>query len=282
MTAALALEPRVENGNERRWSAAEDAAIRARYPEVGGDLAADLGRPLLSLYERASRLGVSVEPRWTPADDRRLTMIWGEATLNVIAKRMGRTPVSVYWRASKIGLRCGCPQGMEYITNAARRTGFAVDTFKRIIAWAGVKASKTMSRPGARYFRCLVVEPDDADDAVKRWLDAETIDEAARRIGVDKGTMARWLLASGRELPPRPAVGCHWRVPIEVIDAVVAERELRESVMAGAKRHQIGRDNLARLLRAAGVRRPRSHYWFVEKTVIDDVVARYRAKGAST
>jgi hypothetical protein len=47
----------------RRFTEAEDAAIRARYPtELASTLAADLGRTIRSVYQRADRLGVKKAP----------------------------------------------------------------------------------------------------------------------------------------------------------------------------------------------------------------------------
>jgi len=45
--------------------------------------------------------------------------------------------------------------------------------------------------------------------------------EAARRLGVDKGTVARWC-QSGK-LPALRTIGGHWRIRASLIDHMVRE-----------------------------------------------------------
>lgn len=47
----------------RRWTEAEDATLRARYPhELTREIAADLGRTTCATYERAQKLGIHKAP----------------------------------------------------------------------------------------------------------------------------------------------------------------------------------------------------------------------------
>ena len=55
----------------RRWTAAEDAFLRSRYPDTRAqDVADALGRPISQVYSRASVLGLSKSAEWVAEQTR--------------------------------------------------------------------------------------------------------------------------------------------------------------------------------------------------------------------
>lgn len=187
---------------------------------------------------------------WTTAEDRRLRNLWGSASLYRVAATLGRTALTVHWRARKLGLVCGVPEGHEYLTHAAKRTGFSVSQLRRILRAADVSICCTISRPTRAKRRFHYVDPLDVDDAVAAWATTETVEAAARARGLVGETLRQALIRAGLEAPARKR---YWRVPSETIDRVVAEEQAKLSVRAHAARLGIHRETLAKRLRAAGV-----------------------------
>ncbi|NUP08412.1 MAG: hypothetical protein HOW73_20370 [Polyangiaceae bacterium] len=192
--------------------------------------------------------------RWSPADDKKLRLLWGAPIANV-AVELGRTQRTVYWRARKLGLECGAPQGWEYLTAAAERTGYDTGQLRRILRAAGARPQRSISRPDVVAKRRFnAVDPLDVDDAVAKWCRQETVEEAAARSAISGDTLRRLLLAAGH-VPPR-SKRKRWRLDASVIDAVVAAYRARVSqlsVRQHAKRVGLDRTTLAKRLRAAGV-----------------------------
>lgn len=158
------------------WSPERDAEVRRRYPKESGEaLAASLGISTSALWQRVNRLGIAKHPRWTAADDERLLLLWGETSLEGVAAAMGRTVRAAYWRAKLMGLPLGCPQGHEYLSAAAARTGYATYQLREILKHARVAIKRAMVRPtGPRSVRLHhVVVPFDVDRAVECWLQKE-------------------------------------------------------------------------------------------------------------
>lgn len=155
--------------------------------------------------------------RWTPEEDKSLGWWWGMLTLEAIAKRLGRTASSVYFRAKAKGYGVGCPRGMEYLTNAARRCGYNERDLRKILAWAGVQTQRPWTiYEGARY---AIVDPDRVDEAVAAWVKTDTLTNAAKRLGVTRFRLAARVAAHPRT-PPRPPRGHIWRIPADVLDEV--------------------------------------------------------------
>jgi hypothetical protein len=257
------------------WSPAEDAILRENYQKLGAEkTAAILGRSVCSTHHRSQRLKVFTHARWTKADDRKMSMLWGEIGVAAVAKAMNRTEDSVYFHAKKIGLSRGLQPGMEYLRNAATRTGYSPQALARILEWAGVHPQRTMSRitKGAAY-RWRMVDPEEVDDAISRWMESEVLNDAARRRGIEGGTLIRLLKASGLELPPRPGNRGWWRIPTATIDKAIAQKDGRESLFEASARVRLTRGTLARLLDAAGVKRYIGKCWYVDKATVDRVIA---------
>jgi hypothetical protein len=223
--------------------------------------------------------------RWTPREDRDLSMSWGLEALSQLARRLGRTPITIYWRARKLGLRLGAPEGMEYLQHAAARAGYTTGQLRRILRAADVTLRCTPSRPDAKrhgrglrpFHRFHYVDPIDVDDAVAAWCRQETTEGAARRHGVCGDTIRRLLLAAGHAPPRRRKA--HWRVDPELVDRLVTAAMGLASVRAHAFRVGVTRQTLAGWLRAADVLGGKRMGVEVRlpREVVDRVVAERRA-----
>lgn len=185
----------------------------------------------------AKRAGVSgstapavARPRWTPEADARLRFFWDTpASTRVLCARFGRSAQAIGARARMLGLPARVPPGYEFFTHAAQRVNFDLKTLHRILAWAGVETCRVRSsemkrrpierRCRARYHQSFV-DPFDVDEAVARWLAAETPAQAAPRVGVDPTTLRRWLREAG---VPQVGHRHEWRLDVAVIDAVAAQ-----------------------------------------------------------
>lgn len=217
------------------WSPAELEALRVVYSD-GGIESAEValpGRSRASIYHQAARMGLTRRRRWTVEEDSRLRRLWdAETPLAQIAARLERTATATYWRAQQLGLPLGCPDGWEYLTTAAERTGFDTTTLRRILRWAGVSIHRSLSAPGRRRrgvagIRCdrHVVAPGEVDVAIEQWMETEPLERAAERLGVCRQTLARRLEAVGIGRQARRKA--HWRVSPEQIAAALAARPVR-------------------------------------------------------
>lgn len=271
----------------RPWTAAENAMVREQYTELGpAELAKRLNRSVHSIEQKAKLLSVYRRRRWTPQDDQQLRELWGTMSCEAVAKTIKRTPATTHWRARKLGLATGAVHGTEYLSAAAKRAGFATASLRRVLRYADQPLHRTASRPTGAKRHFHAVEPADVDDAVEAWLASEDVHPAAKRRGICGETLQRWLreaASAGFKVPPEPKRKKHrWRVPSETIDAVLEWRARFESVRAGAKRHRIDRDRLAKALIQAGVPREKTKPWLVERETVDRVVEWMRSKGTKS
>lgn len=212
--------------------AESETFMREHYRERGARFCAEaLGLSVRQIQRRAQSFGLRRKSSWTPADDRTLRLLWSELPLAEIAERMGRTMASLYQRAKVLQLPLGCPQGWEYLTHAAHRCGYEVAQMRRLLRWASVRLMRAQSRPGVKprgaglrdpRAKTWIVEPDRVDEAVARWLQCETVNAAAARLGVSAHTLER-LLAGDPEAGQRPRKHVTWRVPSAVAEARVAQ-----------------------------------------------------------
>jgi hypothetical protein len=190
-----------------RWSDEEDQVLAEAYAR-GGIYAAREALPHRTeraIFKRAGRAGLKRRPLWTPVEDERLRLLWGDGlTLATIASRIGRPQAGVYLRAQQLGLTSAAPQGFEYLWDAARRVGFSKETLVRILRAGGKTIYPAPSRPLGREaaFHRRIVQPTDVDDAVAAWLKTERANTAARRLGIDgqalRNRLARLGLATSR------------------------------------------------------------------------------------
>jgi transposase len=262
------------------WTDEEDALIRDIYPTDATACAARLfPRTSGAVAIRAFRLGVRNRPTWTAADDVEIWNNWGVLSSEQIAEKLcGRTAGAVRARAKKLGLRTGCPNGYEYITRAAKRTGYELNSLRSILRYAGVRIGRSeASLVESRYF----VDPFAVDEAIAKWHATETIFAAARRIGMTSNALYDWVqkaAESGVTLPRKPRRKRHWRIPSETIDAIVADGRRRlslETLCEAAARLKVRRVSLVKWLLAAGIEAS-GRVWRLEPGVADRVVAERR------
>lgn len=210
-----------EGGVTGRWKPEEDAVLRELYTRGGAQrVARQLGRKVRSVMCRAQVLGIATHRRWSADDDRRLRNLWGEKTVRQLARILGRTPMAVYVRAKVIRLPIGVPDGYAHLTHAAERAGVTVASMRLICERAGVKVRRAMSRPEGRQWRPhQIVDAFEATEAVKAWLETESLDGAARRRRMGSETLAKRLVGVPG-VPPKPERGV-WRIPSEIIDLAI-------------------------------------------------------------
>jgi hypothetical protein len=206
------------------WTPEQDRVLVAAYA-AGGVKAAAAALPERSessIFHRARRLRVTRRRRWTPGDDLTLEVLWGEGLrLSGIAKHLGRTTLTVYWRAQKIGLPLGVPDGFEHLSTAAKRAGFAPEALRLMLRRAGKKVRSSLSRPtGPRSWHRQIVDSRDVDEVVARHLATETPAAAARRLGINPDRLRARLAQIG--VQNAPGTRAHLRVTDEQLAAANA------------------------------------------------------------
>jgi hypothetical protein len=211
------------------WTPAEDESVRRLYPTAGpaAARAALPGRSLNAVHLRAHGLGCTRHPHWTPRDDARLRLLWGDGRpLPYLARKLGRSQLGVYEHAYSLGLPVGCPQGWEYLSHAADRTGYHESQLRRILKAAGKRIARALALPGKGRSRprACIVEPQDCDDAITAWNAAEPAERAARRLGHCGEMLRRRLRLLGLAAPIRAGTRRHIRVTSDQIRAALAVR----------------------------------------------------------
>jgi hypothetical protein len=271
----------------KAWTALDDQKLTEAYSRAGAYAAmrALPKRSKTAILHRAQRLGLQRRRRWTPDDDQHLTSLWGTASVGWIARHLKRTAVTTYWRAQKIGLPLGCPQGHEYLHHAAQRTGYTSGQLRDVLKAAGVRLCLSMARPNAGRHRFHTVDPLDVDDAVAKWLDCEVVTCAAEARGIGPESLRQWLVAAkarGVAIPDPPTMKKgRWRVPSQTIDSVVAWHGARESLSSAAQRVGVKLWRLREWLIESGVPTGRVRPWLLERVAVDRVVAERSAKEAA-
>lgn len=209
------------------WTAGDLAELARVYAEGGIAAAARAfpARSRSSLYHAAKRVGVTRRPRWTAKEDARLRIEWGSLGFKELVRLFDRPRDGIYRRAMLLGLPVGCPDGCEYLSHAAKRTGYTTTQLRRILRWAGVSVRESYSRTHGPHRSFHVVDPLDVDDALESWHRTETIASAARRLGCGWDTVKRRLLACGIE-PAKTSRrrNAHHRVESAVVDAAMKGR----------------------------------------------------------
>lgn len=201
--------------------------------------------------------------RWTPQDDRTLRFEWGSLGLTALSKTLGRTPIATYYRARHLGLKAGCPDHGEYISHAAKRTGFSVSQLRGILHSQGMRPRPAMAAPHRRgAWNMQWVDPLDVDDAVAAFMAMETPQAAARRCGVSPELIVDLMSQASVAPAKRSKRGgrLHRLFPSSAIDSAVAQwRSLRAlpTVRQHAARVGLDRVTLAKRLRRAGVLGPK-------------------------
>lgn len=215
----------------RAWTPAEDDVLRATYKRGYRRVQAALpDRARASIFRRMNKLGLYTHRHWTPEETERLRGMWesGDLRLSAMARELGRTPKATYDRAQQLGLSLGLPPGHEYLSDAARRSGYSsTSTLRRILKWARVQIHIALSRPTKKPRRAHYVLPEDVDDAIARWHQTEPLERAAERVGVCGATLRKALLAAGVKEPKRERKQT-WRVHSDDVARAMAARAERK------------------------------------------------------
>ncbi len=237
------------------WTEEHVTLLREAY-ERGGIKAAVIalpGRSTASIYQRANILGLKRLRMWSAEEDEKLRLYWGLKSLATIARELKRSQIGVYMRAVKhLGLQAGCPEGWEYLSEAARRTGYAISTLWDIMRAAKMRILESYtyreSGSGRRYY---IVEPSDVNHAVALRCASETVFDAAKRRGLTYDILKARLIAAGVKRPEKKNAA--WRIASTEIDAVLqrhAEMKAEgETLGEAAKRYRVRRETLVRWLK---------------------------------
>jgi len=212
------------------WTAEQDAVLRERYAQDGAAaVASQVGMTVHAVHLRARRMGVKALPRWTAKENEKLRMGWGEVPLPELAAQLGRAVDATFRHGVKLGLRAGCPPHREYLQDAADRTGFHRTALRAILRWARVPTLPAVTHPSSHPVVRTTVDPFEVDEAIKRWLRMETMEDAARRTGVSSKRLRQAL--SRLACPPKKRGNrrTRWRLKPEVIDAALAASLTREA-----------------------------------------------------
>lgn len=262
---------------ERPWTAAEKRRLEQAYTK-GGIHAAKVALPdrgESGIYHMTQRLGLKRRRRWTTDDDERLRAQWGLEDIYTIARNLGRTRLTVYWRAYELDLPLGCPEGWEYLSDAAARAGFATATLWRILRFSRVRVLHAYARnQGRRHTH--IVEPLDVDDAVAAWMQTETLTEAARRLDVNPESLHRWCETAGVILHRDGRIKrSRMRADSTDFDRAVSEHRQRQeqsvSLTQASRELGVHRQTLAGWVRAAGFERG-AHFDRIDRDLLRKVV----------
>jgi len=211
------------------WTKAEDATLQEVYATCGvrAARAALPHRSDAALLRRAQKLRLVRRKAWSTRDDAKLRTLWdGCSTIDEIAAALGRRKRGVYHHAQQLGLTRSLPTGWEYLTAAAKRTGFGVDQLRQMLVRAGVEVRPTIARPGSAHARARersaqhMVWPADVDVAVGERVGFEALATAARRASLSSHALRARLLAVGVAKPRRNKR--HWLVSDEQVQRALA------------------------------------------------------------
>lgn len=103
--------------------------------------------------------------RWTEADDRKLAFDWGVFNVTTIARRLGRTAVSVRWRAKVLGLG-PAHRGTVTLADLERETGYHRERIRNAMRRLNItlsRAPSTAARKVAAKHRRTAIDEEDAD-----------------------------------------------------------------------------------------------------------------------
>ncbi len=275
------------------------------------------GRTDRAIQDRATHLSQELKRggrRWASEEDVILRREWGVLQQRALRQKLvGRSWVSIQWRASVLGLPLSS-QGWETLPTAEARAGYDQATLRRIVEWANdcarwihalslaaneIRLSHDLGgsfdpaladfgyvrtriydtpksdRRGVKRRRLLVI-PDEIDAAVARYCRMETVNAAARRLRVNSLTLKRYMVVAGWLVQ---GARVHARLPPEVYDAVLAAQTHGRTIADHAERTGVRRETLAKILRRAGAISTRSgHAYRVETEAVDRALATVRTK----
>jgi hypothetical protein len=129
---------------------------------------------------------------WTDQEDRTLISLWGSSQRKIEREFRTRSWRSICIRASTLNLPFGIPQGHESIAAAAKRTGVARHTLKRLYDRLSITIYRCMSQQSrTATSRFQYVDIDDTDSAVEWYLSLETLTFFARKYQIDRTGLRR-------------------------------------------------------------------------------------------
>jgi hypothetical protein len=107
-----------------------------------------------------------------------------------------------------------------------------------------------------------------------------TVNAAARRHGMDNGSLRLWLenyRAAGFPVPERPeSPGGKWFVSMVLVERLLAWRSQVETLRQASSRVGVYITVLSRLLTESGVPRAKHKPWLIERSLVDQVIAARR------
>lgn len=210
--------------NGQAWTAAENDWLRINFETTSlATIACALGRSFHSVAQHMRYLGLRKRKVWTAKDDLRLELGWGSPIVD-LSVELGRTAGAIEERARFLGF-AGVPKGGELLTHAAARCGFSRDQLRSLLKWAAVELHPVTPSGKRKKSRRHWVDKCECDDAVAKWARSETMNAAAKRLGVGWPTVARKIQMSGLKVPPRPMGRKTWRIPSDLIDRAFAIRK---------------------------------------------------------
>lgn len=264
----------------RLWSADDEARLKAAYLRGGMKeaMAEFPGKRMRGLHQKLTRMGVAGNKQMSDDEAELVRKMWGTVPLREISRALGRAESHVLNVVKfRLGLKVAVPPGWEYLSAAAARAGFDIESLKNVLRHYRVPMQGTACASGVRKSHRTIVESSEVDRAVRGWLRLETLKDAAARHGLFDGQLRRWMVDAGYQAPPP---GRRWRMAPEQFDAVVDDRRTNfEPFCAAAERVGVSEPTLRKWLQEAGVQRrfPRSG---LRRSVVDRVVAERRPRAA--
>lgn len=202
---------------------------------------------------------------WAHEELQYLRWSWGQARASTIARRLKRSAAACYHKAAELGL------GSEWeglsLAECAKRSGYDLDTLRKVLAFAGVRPRRSqISRKGRVKHWRWSVDPDGLERAVALWTSTAPVGVHAREYGVSGIALRQWLEDAGHK-PPRGSRRRHWRVSSEVVAKVMAAvtaRQTAPKLRDHADAFGVSERRLRCALEAAGYRRA-GRVWLVSE-----------------
>jgi len=144
--------------------------------------------------------------KWSPADDARLRLRWGDRPVEDIALELGRTVHAVRLRAGLLDLPFGVARGYETFAAAAARAGYCHRSFRRAVRWWQDRGHRVdvSSLPAVRGTRAKgqwrQIDPADTDAIAAAYAASELPGQAAARLGITRETLRRRAVAAGHRV----------------------------------------------------------------------------------
>lgn len=214
----------------RPYSKEEISVIERLYRSGGPSACAPFmpGRSEWCITKAAQARGFKRRPgKWSKEEEKLLCDSWHIVDLEDIAKKLNRKKLGVYWKAKKLGLHIGTPQGMETLNACSIRTGFTAAAIVHVLKWAGVSLmrSQTVNRNWKGKYTHQFVDTFEADEAVRSFLTSETLNEASRRTGIGRQSLYKFMVKE--KAPHRPRKKRQWRLQADYIDGVITKYGLK-------------------------------------------------------